>query len=190
MYDKVFPKAKALEALLKQIGATGKGLHEKLTSVEHMVPAEQARLIRKVASMRNALAHEEDCTIDLLAFDYAADTAIAYLESVIVKIEFDSKPKTEPKIVFLERKRSLGSEVVESCSEATITNSELGSQSKSESPRVEIKSNPDKPEPKSNPYQASPAEEVKPISISKAEKIAIATGALFTAGVLLIHMLR
>ena len=190
MYDKVFPKAKALEALLKQIGATGKGLHEKLSSVEHMVPAEHARLIRKVASIRNALAHEEDCTIDLLAFDYAADTAISYLESVIASAEVRSKPDSEPKIVFLKQKRSFRGEAVESSSEAAIASPELGSQSKSVPPKGEQKTKPENPETKSKPSQTPPTESGKPRSVSKVEKVAIASGALFAAGVLLIHMLR
>ena len=52
--------SKRLEGLLeKRFGATGRGLHEKLTSVEARIPEEVRRSIRWVATIRNKVVHEE-----------------------------------------------------------------------------------------------------------------------------------
>lgn len=48
------------EALERIYGAQGRGLHEKLTSVESLIPLETAKKIRYVASVRNSLVHEPD----------------------------------------------------------------------------------------------------------------------------------
>jgi hypothetical protein len=52
--------AKRLEALLQaRFGAEGRGLHEKLTSVENKIPSDLRKSIRWVATIRNKLVHEE-----------------------------------------------------------------------------------------------------------------------------------
>jgi hypothetical protein len=51
--------AKRLEALLQaRFGAQGRGLHEKLTSVEDKIPSDLRKSIRWVATIRNKLVHE------------------------------------------------------------------------------------------------------------------------------------
>jgi len=53
--------SKAVESLLvKQLGAQGKGLHEKLSSVERQLPAALVKRIRYLATMRNKVVHEDD----------------------------------------------------------------------------------------------------------------------------------
>jgi hypothetical protein len=63
--ESVIQSTKNLESLLtKELGATGKGLHEKATSVEHLIPAELLKKIRYIASVRNKLMHESDYVFD------------------------------------------------------------------------------------------------------------------------------
>lgn len=53
--------SKAVESLLtKQMGAQGKGLHEKLSSVERQLPSALVKRIRYLATMRNKVVHEDD----------------------------------------------------------------------------------------------------------------------------------
>lgn len=57
--------SKTIESILEtQYGATGRGLHDKLTRVEGRVPPETARKLRFVASVRNKLVHEEGYACD------------------------------------------------------------------------------------------------------------------------------
>ncbi|HET6247040.1 MAG TPA: hypothetical protein VFE47_05015 [Tepidisphaeraceae bacterium] len=59
--DLAISHSKALEGLLEQkLGATGKGLHEKVSSVETRLPRELVRKIRLVATVRNKIVHESD----------------------------------------------------------------------------------------------------------------------------------
>lgn len=61
--DLAVRKSKRLEALLaKRWGATGKGLHEKVDSVERLLPPALVRDIRKVATVRNKIVHDESYT--------------------------------------------------------------------------------------------------------------------------------
>jgi hypothetical protein len=54
-------RVKALESLLEQaLGATGKGLHEKVTSVQNRLPQPLVRKLRFVATVRNKIVHESD----------------------------------------------------------------------------------------------------------------------------------
>ena len=53
-------RTKALEALLEGLGATGKGLHEKVTSVQGKLPQPLVKKLRFVATVRNKIVHESD----------------------------------------------------------------------------------------------------------------------------------
>ena len=60
-YSLVISASKDLENILEaKFQATGKGLHEKVTSVEAQLPELLIRRIRKIASIRNKLVHEKD----------------------------------------------------------------------------------------------------------------------------------
>jgi hypothetical protein len=60
-YELAIRRTKELEALLEQgLGAAGKGLHEKVTSVEDRLPAPLVRKLRFVATVRNKLVHDAD----------------------------------------------------------------------------------------------------------------------------------
>jgi hypothetical protein len=57
--DLAVTKSKALESLLEQaLGATGKGLHEKVTSVQDKLPQPLVKKLRFIATVRNKIVHE------------------------------------------------------------------------------------------------------------------------------------
>jgi hypothetical protein len=57
----VVSHAKKFEALLEnRFGARGRGLHEKVSSVEAQLPAEAVKKLRYVATIRNKFVHEEN----------------------------------------------------------------------------------------------------------------------------------
>jgi hypothetical protein len=56
--------ARQLETVLETLGATGKGLHEKTSSVEAKLPAALVRKLRFVASVRNKIVHEDELLPD------------------------------------------------------------------------------------------------------------------------------
>lgn len=58
-YELVIRASKDLEYILEAyLGARGKGLHEKCTSVQHLVPKDLQKKIRYLATIRNKLVHE------------------------------------------------------------------------------------------------------------------------------------
>ena len=59
--DLAVSRSKRLEQLLEQkLGATGKGLHQKASSVEARLPPRLLRELRLVATVRNKIVHEND----------------------------------------------------------------------------------------------------------------------------------
>ncbi|AWM40656.1 hypothetical protein GobsT_08170 [Gemmata obscuriglobus] len=82
--DLAVTRAKALEGLLEAIGATGKGLHDKVTSVQAKLPQTLVRKIRFVATVRNKIVHEADYKQidDRAGFVRACDEAEAELRAM------------------------------------------------------------------------------------------------------------
>ncbi|MBA4062895.1 MAG: DUF4145 domain-containing protein [Isosphaera sp.] len=78
-------RAKALEALLAQAGAAGKGLHEKVTSAEGRLPPPLVKKLRFVATVRNKIVHEADYQRidDRAGFVRACDEAEAELRALL-----------------------------------------------------------------------------------------------------------
>ena len=59
--DLAVRQCKELESILRsKHGADGKGLHQLVTSVESRLPPELVRVLRRVATIRNKIVHEED----------------------------------------------------------------------------------------------------------------------------------
>lgn len=84
VYETVITQSKAIESLLAQLGAEGKGLHEKCTSVEHRLTPEISRLIRKIASIRNKVIHEEvNDSASVQQLVDASETVIPFLEGKV-----------------------------------------------------------------------------------------------------------
>ncbi|QJW96877.1 DUF4145 domain-containing protein [Frigoriglobus tundricola] len=78
-------RVKALESLLEHaLGATGKGLHEKVSSVQDRLPPQLVRKLRFVATVRNKIVHESAYTQidDPGGFVRACDEAEAELRAL------------------------------------------------------------------------------------------------------------
>jgi hypothetical protein len=78
-------RVKALESLLEQaLGATGKGLHEKVTSVQDKLSQPLVRKLRFAATVRNKIVHESDYKQidDRDGFIRACDEAEAELKAM------------------------------------------------------------------------------------------------------------
>ena len=59
--DLAVRQCKELESILRsKHGADGKGLHQLVTSVERNLPPDLVRTLRRVATIRNKIVHEED----------------------------------------------------------------------------------------------------------------------------------
>ena len=79
-------KTKALESLLEQgLGATGKGLHEKVSSVQARLPQPLVKKLRFIATVRNKIVHEADYQKidDRAGFTRACDEAEAALRAML-----------------------------------------------------------------------------------------------------------
>ncbi|MEZ8340126.1 hypothetical protein AB6C52_20045 [Vibrio cyclitrophicus] len=74
-YEIVIENSKDLEGRLAKVGATGKGLHEKTSSVSAMLAPELVKELRAVATIRNKLIHEEDFTLTQRELDDFEDLA-------------------------------------------------------------------------------------------------------------------
>lgn len=77
-------RTKALEALLESLGATGKGLHEKVSSVQAKLPPPLVKKLRFVATIRNKIVHESDYQKmdDRGGFERACDEAEGELRAM------------------------------------------------------------------------------------------------------------
>jgi hypothetical protein len=79
-------RVKSLESLLEQaLGAAGKGLHEKVTSVQAKLPPALVKKLRFVATVRNKIVHESDYQQidDRDGFLRACDDAEAELRALL-----------------------------------------------------------------------------------------------------------
>jgi uncharacterized protein YraI/uncharacterized protein YutE (UPF0331/DUF86 family) len=87
LLEQAITYSKTLESILEQkYGASGRGLHEKLTSIEERVPPELAKKLRFIASVRNKLVHEAN---------YVPDDPEGFLRACREAIE---QLKTAPRI--------------------------------------------------------------------------------------------
>ena len=86
--------SKQIESLLvDKFGARGKGLHEKLTSVEKHIPAQLQKKIRKIATVRNKAVHENNFDIpDIDKFSMICEQVIDELNALEIKQNIDIVP--------------------------------------------------------------------------------------------------
>ena len=77
-FETVIRYSKELEGLLaREFSAMGRGIHEKISSVEDRCPADLVRKIRFVATVRNKLVHDDGYEIeDLDRFVLVAEQAL------------------------------------------------------------------------------------------------------------------
>ena len=75
--------SRKFEAILEnRYGASGKGLHEKISSIEERLPKDTTRLLRKIATIRNRAVHEDGYEINNLEdFIQTCDYVLLQLES-------------------------------------------------------------------------------------------------------------
>ena len=73
--------SRRLESLLEEkYQATGKGLHEKVSSIETTLPSQLVKSLRYIATIRNSVVHEQGFVIeDLAGFSAQGDAALAQL---------------------------------------------------------------------------------------------------------------
>jgi hypothetical protein len=76
--------SKQIESLLEQqLHAEGRGLHEKVTSVESLLSQELVRKLRWIATVRNKVVHEADFDIENpTEFRESCEQAIAQLKTI------------------------------------------------------------------------------------------------------------
>lgn len=76
--------SKKLESKLSQLlNADGKGLHEKISSVESKLPNSLIKKLRYIASVRNKVVHEDNYHIsDIGKFRTIAEQALIELEEL------------------------------------------------------------------------------------------------------------
>jgi len=89
-YESVIKKSKRIEAQLQAIGAEGRGLHQKATSVEAKLNKSTLKAIRYIATIRNKLLHEDGFELskkELKNFEYTAEKIILELEKMIKEME-------------------------------------------------------------------------------------------------------
>jgi len=74
--DLAVTRSQRLEQLLERdFGASGRGLHEKVSSVADALPKDLVRRLRLVATVRNKVVHESGRIDDRNRFLTAADSA-------------------------------------------------------------------------------------------------------------------
>ena len=82
--DLAVTRSQRLEQTLeREFGASGRGLHEKVSSVADALPKDLVRRLRLVATVRNKVVHENGRIDDRNRFLTAADSAEAELATIV-----------------------------------------------------------------------------------------------------------
>jgi len=113
IYETVIKNTKKIESLIEEkLNAEGKGLYEKTVSVEEYIEQEIVRKIRRIATIRNKLMHEDNFELaDMVSFEDDCKEVIYYLSTT----EFDLSdiPRS------VESDQSRNSRVCKSCGAET-----------------------------------------------------------------------
>ena len=91
--DDVLKRTKRIETLLGKLGGVGRGLHEKLTSVQDRLDDAALKRGRFLASVRNKLLHEDGYTLTdhtFARFITAADNLESHITTLL-------EPKPAPR---------------------------------------------------------------------------------------------
>jgi len=86
--------SKKIETLLKKNGATGKGMHSYLSSIEGKLNSKLIKDIRWIATMRNKSLHENFIINDIKGFEKTSKRVINQLNN-ISKLEKNSSASNE-----------------------------------------------------------------------------------------------
>lgn len=85
--EDVISLTREIESLLEQLGASGKGLHQKISSIENRFDRDTIKQLRWVATLRNKIVHEHGFKIDNMS-DYKSTA-----KSLIKKLKQMKKSK-------------------------------------------------------------------------------------------------
>ena len=85
MRGKILDYTTQIESLLTKLGATGRGMHEKLDSIESKIELSMVKKIRWIATLRNKAVHEENFNTDINNFIEGANDVIDYLQALLIK---------------------------------------------------------------------------------------------------------
>ena len=97
--DLAVTRSQRLEQLLERdFGATGKGLHQKVSSIADSMPEELIRKLRLVATVRNKVVHENGRIEDRPRFVEAADAAER--ELIIIRDRRGRGPRGKRRLIF------------------------------------------------------------------------------------------
>lgn len=83
-YEDIINKAKKIESKLVELGAEGRGLHDKITSIEGKFDPKTVKAIRFIATIRNRYIHEDgfELTPDLSeSFNDAYEYVMSNIDS-------------------------------------------------------------------------------------------------------------
>ncbi|HOO32763.1 MAG TPA: hypothetical protein PK466_10005 [Thermotogota bacterium] len=81
--EEVVRLTREIESLLDQLGASGRGMHEKISSVENKFDKETIKKMRWVATLRNKTMHEHGFKIDSMSeFKAVASDLIKQLKKM------------------------------------------------------------------------------------------------------------
>lgn len=96
--------SRKLENILGQLGASGKGLHEKATSVQQLLPPKLLSKLRYVASVRNKLSHDDVVLADA-DFNQFVASARGTLEE-LGQLGTQPRPQPQPRLAARPMARS------------------------------------------------------------------------------------
>lgn len=79
--ESILKYTKQIESILETKGATGRGLHGKLSSIEYKFPSMIVKKVRKIATIRNKVMHESSFTdYSFIEFERESEFVLKYLE--------------------------------------------------------------------------------------------------------------
>lgn len=87
MRGKILDYSTQIESLLESLGASGRGMHEKLDSIESRIEPFMVKKIRWIATIRNKAVHEANFNTDLDGFIESANNVIGYLQGLLTEHE-------------------------------------------------------------------------------------------------------
>ena len=91
--------SRLIENLLElRLGATGRGLHQKITSVEHRLPEHIVNRARFIASVRNGVVHDPTKFIsDREGFENAVEEVTTYLRAQKIDVADGQQVREAPR---------------------------------------------------------------------------------------------
>lgn len=87
MRGKILDYSTQIESLLVELGAIGRGMHEKLDSIESIIDPFMVKKIRWIATIRNKAVHEANFCTDIDNFVENANNAIDFLQNLLTEQE-------------------------------------------------------------------------------------------------------